>query len=151
MKIYRKRYIPNEVVDISSDEIIYQDEKMIVTKWIPIKPRTDISKGVSYTMLDKGWKISKFYDHQGKLLYWYCDIIEHTLENDELTLTDLWVDVIVHENGVYEIVDLDELDDALKMGLITPDQKYSALTKVENLKELIESKQFPPFDEKDYE
>ncbi len=151
MKIYRKRYIPNEVVDISSDEIIYQDEKMIVTKWIPIKPRTDISKGVSYTMLDKGWKISKFYDHQGKLLYWYCDIIEHTLENDELTLTDLLVDVIVHENGVYEIVDLDELDDALKMGLITPDQKYSALTKVENLKELIESKQFPPFDEKDYE
>ena len=151
MKIYRKRYIPNEIVDISSDEIIYQDEKMIVTKGIPIKPRTDISKGVSYTMLDKGWKISKFYDHQGKLLYWYCDIIEHTLENDELTLTDLLVDVIVHENGVYEIVDLDELDDALKMGLITPDQKYSALTKVENLKELIESKQFPPFDEKDYE
>ena len=75
MKIYRKRYIPNEVVDISSDEIIYQDEKMIVTKWIPIKPRTDISKGVSYTMLDKGWKISKFYDLDGKLLYWYCDII----------------------------------------------------------------------------
>lgn len=151
MKIYRKRYIPNEVVDISSDEIIYQDENMIVTKWIPIKPRTDISRGVSYTMLDKGWKISKFYDHDDKLLYWYCDIIEHTLENDEITLTDLLVDVIVYENGTYEIVDLDELDDALKIGLITPDQKYNALTKVEKLKELIETKQFPPFDEKDYE
>lgn len=151
MKIYRKRYIPSEIVDISSDEIVYQDKNMIVTKWIPIKPRTDISRGMSYTMLDKGWKISKFYDHDDKLLYWYCDIIEYTLENDELTLIDLLADVIIHENGTYEVVDIEELDEALGQGLITEKQKEDALQKVSALTKIIESKQFPPFDEKDYE
>lgn len=151
MKIFRKRYIPNETIDISKDEVVYQDENLIVTKWLPIKPRTDIARGESYAMLDKGWKISKFYDHKNKLLYWYCDIIEHVWKNGDLTLVDLLVDVIVHENGVYEIVDLDELDDALKIGLITPEQKYNALLKLEALKKIIEEKNFPPEELKRFE
>ena len=43
MKIYRKRYIPNEIVDISSDEVLKCDEDMLVTKWLPIKKRPDIA------------------------------------------------------------------------------------------------------------
>ena len=147
MKIYRKRYIPNEIIDISGDEIVYRDEKLIVTKWLPIKPRTDVGSGVSYTMLDKGWKISKFYDHGGNLLYWYCDIIEHVLKDDELTLIDLLVDVIIHEDGVYEVVDVEELDEALAAGLITEEQKVDALQKVSALTKLIDEKHFPPFEE----
>ncbi len=147
MKIFRKRYIPNEIIDISADEIVYQDEKLLVTKWIPIKPRTDVGRGVSYTMLDKGWKISKFYDHNDNLLYWYCDIIEHIMEEDSLTLIDLLVDVIIHEDGVYEVVDVEELDEALADGLITEQQKEDALQKVSALTKLIDEKQFPPFEE----
>ena len=147
MKIYRKRYIPNEVIDISGDEVVYRDDKLLVTKWLPIKPRTDVGRGVSYTMLDKGWKISKFYDHDNNLLYWYCDIIEHVLQDDELTLIDLLVDVIIHENGSYEVVDEEELDEALLAGLITENQKEDALKKVSELTKLIDEKQFPPFKE----
>ncbi len=147
MKIYRKRYIPNEIIDISADEIVYQDDKLLVTKWVPIKPRTDVGRGVSYTMLDKGWKISKFYDHNGNLLYWYCDIIEYIKGEDSLTLIDLLVDVIIHEDGVYEVVDFEELDEALAAGLITERQKVDALQKVSALTKLIDEKQFPPFEE----
>ncbi len=147
MKIYRKRYIPNEVVDISGDEVVYKDENLIVTKWYPIKPRTDIARGVSYAMLDKGWKISKFYGHDGKLLYWYCDIIEHVWNGDELTIVDLLVDVIIHENGMYEVVDLEELDEAISMGLITEVQKFDAIRKMEELVRIIIDKKFPPVNE----
>ncbi|MBR3280485.1 MAG: hypothetical protein IKI57_01385 [Clostridia bacterium] len=42
MKLFRKRFIPNEIIDISKDEVIYRDENLIITKWLPIHPRDDI-------------------------------------------------------------------------------------------------------------
>lgn len=148
MKIFRKRYIPNEIVDISGDEVVFQDENLIVTKWLPIKPRTDFSKGVSYTMLDKGWKISRFYDENNQLVYWYCDIIDYRLEevNGEAvyTIIDLLVDVKVYDDGTYEILDMDELEEALRANLITAQQKDMALDKLNSLIELIKENKFPP-------
>ena len=148
MKIFRKRYIPNEIVDISKDEVIYKDENLIITKWIPIKPRNDFSSGISYTMLDKGWKISKFLDSNGNLVYWYCDIIDYKLEivdgEETLTTIDLLVDVKVFEDGRYEVLDEEELDEALNQGLITKTQKEMAISKLSNLIELIKKGNFPP-------
>ena len=119
MKIYRKRYIPNEIVDISKDEVIFKSDKLIVTKWIPINPREDIGSGISYAMLDKGWKISKFFDKNGNMIYWYCDIIDYNLEivdgEEVYTFIDLLVDVKVYPDGTYEVLDENELDEALKL------------------------------------
>ena len=148
MKIYRKRYIPNEIVDISKDEVVYKDDSLIITKWVPIKPREDFASGMSYAMLDKGWKISRFLNKDGNLEYWYCDIIDYKFEkiDDEevYTLIDLLVDVKVYEDGRYEVLDLDELDEALKNNLITEDQKSMALNKLNSLLELIKKGEFPP-------
>ena len=125
MKIYRKRYIPNEIVDISGDELLYQDEEMIVTKWKPIHPKKDIAWGISYTLLKKGWKISKFYGFEDELRYWYCDIIEadYDAENDILTTTDLLVDLKIYPDETHEVLDLEELDEAIEEKLITLEQK----------------------------
>ncbi len=149
MKIYRKRYIPNEVVDISGDELIYKDENMIVTKWKPIHPRDDVSWGISYTLLNKGWKISKFYDFENELKYWYCDIIEadYNEEADTLTTTDLLVDLKIYPDGTYETLDIDELDEALEQSLITISQKEDALKKLNELLELVKNQAFPPMKE----
>ena len=54
MKMFRKRFIPDEIVDISSDEVLERNENIIITKWTPIKPRGDISGGISYTFLKRG-------------------------------------------------------------------------------------------------
>ena len=149
MKIYRKRYIPNEIIDISGDEVLYKDEKLIITKWLPINPRNDIASGMSYTMLDKGWKISKFFGKDGKLLYWYCDIIDHEKEIQEgeevYTLIDLLLDVKVYENGNYEVLDEEELEEAFQRGLITKEQKEKSEKRVQELVQIIESGEFPPF------
>ena len=59
MKLFRKRYIPNEIVDISGDEILSIDTDLIITKWKPIHPRDDIGSGLSFTFLNDG--IKNFY------------------------------------------------------------------------------------------
>lgn len=143
MKIYRRRFIPDEIVDISTDEVVYEDEKMLVTKWFPIKPRVDVGRGVSYTLFEKGWKISKFYDTNGMFIFWYCDIIEHEKIDDGYILKDLLVDVKVYEDGSYEVLDEEELEVAYEQDLITEKQKEDAIGKLNELVELIKNKKFP--------
>lgn len=149
MKIYRKRYIPNEIVDISGDELLYQDAEMIVTKWKPIHPKKGIAWGMSYTLLNKGWKISKFYNFEDELCYWYCDIIEadYDSEKDILTTTDLLVDLKIYPDGTHEVLDVEELDEAIEEKLITEEQKQDALNKLNELLKIVEEKKFPPMRE----
>ena len=43
------------------------------------------------------------------MLFWYCDIVDHTFDTatDTYIFTDLLVDVIVYPDGFVEVVDLD--------------------------------------------
>ena len=56
-KFYRIRYVPDETIDISGDELVYIDDRLWITKWVPIKPRKDFYKGISYTFFKEGYKI----------------------------------------------------------------------------------------------
>ena len=60
------------------------------------------------------------------------------------TLIDLLVDVKVYEDGTYEVLDLDELDEAYEKGLIQEEQRRIALEKLEKLLEVIKKGEFPP-------
>lgn len=144
MKIYRKRYIPNEIIDISGDKVESVNENLLITSWLPIHPRNDVAFGMSYTYLKKGWKISKFYDKDKNFLYWYCDIIDAQIKDEEYILVDLLVDIKVYPDGRYEILDEEELDEALNEGLITKEQKEEALNKLSALLEIIKKGEFPP-------
>ena len=144
MKIYRKRYIPNEIIDISGDKVEFVNEDLLITNWLPIHPRNDVAFGMSYAYLKKGWKISKFYDKDKNFLYWYCDIIDAQIKDEEYILVDLLVDIKVYPDGRYEILDEEELDEALNEGLITKEQKEEALNKLNALLEIIKKGEFPP-------
>ena len=148
MKIFRKRYIPNEIIDISGDEVVLRDEEKLITKWKPINPRDDIGSGTSCVLFNKGWKISKFYNKDGSFRFWYCDIIdyEYEKEQDKYTIIDLLLDVIVYEDGHYEILDQDELEQAFKENIITLDIKNDAIKKLNNLIEVIENGKFKELD-----
>lgn len=148
MKIFRKRFIPNEVVDISNDEVIYRDTKKLITKWIPIKPRENIAYGESCVYFEKGWKISKFYRKDGSFKFWYCDIIQYEYDEKEDTyiLIDLLLDVIVHTDGTYEVLDEDELKAALKKEIISQDIAKEAEEKLKELIQLIQEGKFHTLD-----
>ena len=60
--MYRKRFIPDEIIDISRDKLMKIRSEYLITKWEPINPRDDIGSGESYTFFKEGFKISKFFD-----------------------------------------------------------------------------------------
>lgn len=144
--IYRKRYIPLETINISGDELIFRSDNILITRWNPIKPRDDFAKGVSFTFLNEGFKISRHYDHSGKFLYWYCDIIEvqYLAEEDAYTLVDLLLDVKVMADGRPMVLDAGELAEALELNLISNGQACMALRRLDALLDMIGRGEFPP-------
>ena len=116
LQIYRKRLIPEECILLKDDIIVEQNEDYILTKWKTLNPKTTFSHGCSCYYLKEGFKISKFYRHDGSLLYWYCDIVEYTSrpEDNSLIVTDLLADIILYPDGRMHVVDLDELAEALE-------------------------------------
>lgn len=144
--IYRRRYIPCETVDITSDELLFRDENLLITRWKAIKPRADISGGISYTFLKDGFKISRFYDGLGHFIYWYCDVIdvEYNEEQDRYTIIDLLLDVKLMHDRTMKVLDADELAEALEKGIITMEQACRALRKLDLVLKMIYEGTFPP-------
>jgi hypothetical protein len=151
--VLRRRYIPAEIVDISDDELLFRNESLLVTKWTAIKPRPDLHGGISFTFLDRGYKIGRFYDGYGKFLYWYCDIIEVDYDKaaDTYTINDLLVDIKIMPDGEVRLLDADELAEAVETGLITTAQTSKALRTLDGLLKQIYGRNFPPVECNQYE
>ena len=137
--IYRKRYIPDEIIHLKDDEIIHIDEEKIVTKWNVLKPRKDFSKGYSCYFLKDGFKISKFMNDKDELVYYYCDIIDTVFdkESNSYTFVDLLADVIIYPDGKVKVVDIEEIADALDEGLIDIETSKKALRRLGNLLDIV--------------
>lgn len=135
LKLYRKRIIPAECLLLKDDNIEQADDEVVITSWKTLNPKTDFSHGCSCYFLQQGFKVSKFYRHDGSLLYWYCDIVDYEYDEAEnsLTATDLLADVIIFPDGHMKVVDLDEMADALDKGQITPELLAKALRRLNDL------------------
>ena len=127
--LYRKRLIPEECILLKDDELLYRDEKKIITRWNTLRPKKDLHHGFSCYFLDKGIKVSKFYKADGGLICWYCDIVTHSYDKatDTYVFTDLLADVLVYPDGRVKVVDLDELSEANETGLLSLDDLHKAL------------------------
>lgn len=143
-KIYRRKLIPAKFLLLKDDIIIAQDDDVIITTWDTLNPKESFTHGCSCYFLKKGFKVSKFYRDDNSLLYWYCDIAEYICNPEEhsLTMTDLLADVIVYPDGKVNIVDMDELADALEQNLITTEQMTFCLRSLNHLLSFIYQNQF---------
>ena len=139
LKLYRKRYIPNESILLKDDNILFADDKLIITSWKTLKPRKDISYGYSAYFMDKGFKVSKMFHADGHLVYWYCDIIdtEYQKETNTYVFQDLLADVLIYPDGSVKVVDLDEIADLLEKGIIDSTTASKALRILNGLLTLI--------------
>lgn len=133
--LYRKRLIPDECVNLKDDNIILLKNECIITSWKTFRPKAEFSHGISYYVINEGFKISKFYRSDNTLAYIYCDIIDTCYDNntDSYIFTDLLADVIIENDGRVKVVDLDELGDALTSGVISQQLMSDALHKLNNL------------------
>ena len=144
--ILRKRYVPSEIIDITGDELLLRNENLLVTKWKPIKKRQDISGGMSFTFLKEGYKVSKFFGASGEFKYWYCDIINVLYDefNDKYTLVDLLLDVKIMPDGQVEVLDADELAEALENGIISKEEAITSLYTLDKILRMAYAGKFPP-------
>lgn len=113
IRLYRKRYVPDETVELKDDELLHIDKNTIVTRWHVLNPRQDIDHGISVYYLKEGFKISKIFDSENRLVYWYCDIIEtcYDQESHAYTFHDLLIDIVIYPDRHVEVADLDEFAD----------------------------------------
>lgn len=149
-EIYRKRLVPQECVHLKKDTVFFRSENSLITGWDTINPKVAFSRGISLYVIDKGWKISKFYDKDGNFVYWYCDIIdtEYQSDTDTYIFTDLLADVIIYPDGKMKVVDLDEYETAYNEKLITSEGIIAALNKLNSLLSIIDSGEFSEYTKK---
>lgn len=137
--LYRRRLIPEECVLLKDDRLLYRDDALIVTAWNTLKPRKDIHHGCSCYYLNENIKVSRFYNENGVLLYWYCDIVDydHDEKTDTYIVTDLLADVIIYPDGFVKVVDIDELATAKEADLLSDEQLKTALLALSRLLQTI--------------
>ncbi|MCR4745396.1 MAG: DUF402 domain-containing protein [Lachnospiraceae bacterium] len=137
--LFRKRIIPAENVPLKDDEILYIDDRIIVTRWKTLHPKTDFSHGASIYYLKEGYKVSKFLRTDESLLYWYCDILDYSYDKDSnsYTFRDLLADVIVYPDDFVKVNDLGEFKEAIENGDLTTEDVVSALKSLSDLLDII--------------
>lgn len=142
--LYRKRLIPEECVLLKDDVILSCNEDIIVTKWNALKPKKDLHHGYSCYFLKEGYKVSKFYQEDNSLLYWYCDIVdyEYQKEDNRLIVTDLLADVLIYPDGFVKVVDIDEMVICLNEQKISLEQLKRSLTQLDKLLQIIYNGEF---------
>lgn len=146
-EIYRKRLLPEECIHLHKDKVLFGSDEQLVTRWDTINPKAAFSKGISLYVMNKGWKISKFFDTAGNFVYWYCDIIEtdYNADTDTYVFTDLLADVIIDPSGKVKVVDLDEYTPVYEQGLIDTLTILKALRQLNELLEIIENGTFAEY------
>lgn len=142
--LYRRRFMPEETVLLKNDVVTHMDDEIIVTKWRALKPRADLHSGSSCYFLRRGFKVSRFFGHDLRCLYHYCDIIETVRDPviNAIVFNDLLVDVIVHSDGSVRVADLGELPEAVERGLITHETAMLALRQAAELLDIIYAGRF---------
>lgn len=142
--LYRKRLIPEECILLKDDTVLYRDNQIIVTGWNSLKPRRDLHHGYSCYYLSKGIKVSRFYQEDNSLRFWYCDIVDYDYDEttDTYIVTDLLADVIIYPDGFVKVVDLDELVTARESGILSEDMLKKALLCLNDLLNTIYAGEF---------
>ncbi|MCR5848048.1 MAG: DUF402 domain-containing protein [Lachnospiraceae bacterium] len=91
-------------------------------KWISILPK------------DKYYCITAMLDSNDEVIVWYIDVTaDQGVEDDIPYFRDLYLDLIVYPDGTIITDDMDELEDALKKGVISKQLFQMAIDTKEEL------------------
>ncbi len=142
IKLYRRRFIPDELVFLKDDEIISIEKGRILTRWKTIKPRADFTHGISCYFIDEGFKISRFFDSNGVPLYWYCDIIDTVIKDNEYIFNDLLIDIKVYDDKTVKVIDLDEIGQAIRNDILDKEMTAKAVEQTDRLLKIIYNGRF---------
>jgi len=88
------------------------------------------------------------FNEEGKIVQWYIDMcLQHGVtENNIPYLDDLFLDIVVSPNGEIKLMDVHELENALRSGEISRHEYELALSESNYLMEKISRGNFILFD-----
>jgi protein associated with RNAse G/E len=144
VRLFRRRFLPDETTELKDDKILSISKNMLLTSWEVLKPRDDIASGISAYFIDLGIKVSKVFNADGQLVYWYCDIIEPQIDEEKGTyiFNDLLIDVLIYPDKQVKVVDLDEFADMIEKNVLEHSLSIEALRRTDYLLQLIYSGRF---------
>lgn len=89
--------------------------------------------------------VTSIFDAQGTLVRWYIDICKQHFRDEQgiIWYDDLYLDLDVSTEGVVDLLDVDELDDALRQGQVSPVEYELAWKEANALISAIEEDMFP--------
>jgi len=106
-----------------------------------------IQKGTisyEYYWLDRWFNVFRFHEPDGDLRNYYCNVnLPPTFENAELNYVDLDLDILVDTEWNIKVLDLAEFYRNADRFLYGDHISSKALKQIENLRQLIELRQFP--------
>lgn len=99
---------------------------------------------IEYYWLDRWYNIFRFANPSGELRSYYCNVnVPPTFDGETLSYVDLDIDILVEPDFSYRIVDLEEFErNVTRYGYSAPIQS-GARKAIDQLVELIKTRQFP--------
>jgi uncharacterized protein len=109
------------------------------------------TRTIEYYWLDRWYNIFQFLHNDGRPRLFYCNInMPPALEDSVLTYVDLDIDILVNADLSYRVLDLDEFEANAQFYGYSDEAKQQAQSAVDELKEMIEGRQFPFVNELSY-
>lgn len=152
VELVLRKISPAEKKTTLHDEVLFYNkgEGIIVTKWIPHRKREDdLASGISIWLLKRGWKLNIFFNENGQLTKWHCDVGRFLYKCKEEKLVriifeDLILDFIIYSDGSYKVEDEEQYQEALKQKILSDDQMVYPPIALRNLKEAFEKGELVP-------
>jgi len=97
-----------------------------------------------YYWLDRWYNVFRFGDKTQPNATFYCNVtIPPRLENNTLSYVDLDIDVFVHADFTYEVLDMEDFNRNTRLYSYPQEIEQQAYQAVEELKALIYQREFP--------
>jgi uncharacterized protein len=102
------------------------------------------TRTIEYYWLDRWYNIFQFLKEDGGTRLFYCNVnTPPALEDNVLTYVDLDIDLLIGPDFSYEVLDLEEFEANAELYEYSEQTRRRAQTAVEELKQMIEGRQFP--------
>lgn len=106
-----------------------------------IRPKT---QSYEYYWLDRWYNVFRFHEPDGAFRNFYCNInMPPTFDGDVLEYIDLDLDLIVDQNGRYEVLDEDDFESNADRFAYSDEIKRKAFEALTELTALIGQRKFP--------
>ena len=147
--------LPDEVVRWRHWKLFEDGEVLVSAFYDPELPRPlkvgdevileGTFAGISYNFWDKWYNVISVYDVDLEFRGYYSDILTPVQKTWTLvTSTDLFLDVFVHPDGRWQVMDEQEFEEAVGKGLMDEGIVRNARAALEEVSRMVEAGDWPP-------